>query len=77
MCGLDGGHVRGVQPILSAKVPILKVVDAGTGVECDLSVENRDGISKSQIIRFITSIDERFPKLSFLVSLSLLFGSMV
>ncbi|XP_024981111.1 uncharacterized protein LOC112517923 isoform X1 [Cynara cardunculus var. scolymus] len=63
----NGGHVRGVQPIMSAKVPILKVVDAGTGVECDLSVENRDGISKSAIIRFITSIDERFQKLSFLM----------
>lgn len=61
------GYVRGVQPIMSAKVPILKIVDAGTGVECDLSVENRDGISKSAIIRFITSIDERFPKLSFLM----------
>nr|GEX87511.1 protein HESO1-like isoform X3 [Tanacetum cinerariifolium] len=63
----NGGHVRGVQPILHAKVPILKVIDAGTGVECDLSVENRDGISKSAIIRYITSIDERFPKLSFLM----------
>lgn len=63
----NGGHVRGVQPIMTAKVPILKVVDAGTGVECDLSVENRDGISKSAIIRFITSIDERFQKLSFLM----------
>nr|KAJ0197098.1 hypothetical protein LSAT_V11C700364860 [Lactuca sativa] len=60
-------HVRGVQPVLSAKVPILKVIDAGSGVECDLSVENRDGISKSAIIRLITSIDERFKKLSFLM----------
>nr|XP_043628556.1 protein HESO1-like [Erigeron canadensis] len=62
-----GGYVQGVQPIMSAKVPILKVVDPGTGVECDLSVENRDGISKSAMIRFITSIDERFLKLSFLM----------
>lgn len=61
--------VWGVQPVLSAKVPILKVIDAGSGVECDLSVENRDGISKSAIIRLITSIDDRFQKLSFLVSL--------
>ncbi|KAI3709060.1 hypothetical protein L2E82_38791 [Cichorium intybus] len=63
----SGGHVHSVQPILSAKVPILKVIDAGSGVECDLSVENRDGISKSAIIRLITSIDERFQKLSFLM----------
>ncbi|KAK1418355.1 hypothetical protein QVD17_27498 [Tagetes erecta] len=61
------GHVKGVQPVMSAKVPIVKIVDTATGVECDLSVENRDGISKSLIIRFITSIDQRFQKLSFLM----------
>ncbi|CAA2965237.1 Hypothetical predicted protein [Olea europaea subsp. europaea] len=60
------GHVSGVLPITTAKVPILKVVDRGTGVECDISVENRDGILKSQIIHLISSIDERFKKLSFL-----------
>ncbi|CAI9289124.1 unnamed protein product [Lactuca saligna] len=59
-------HVRGVQSVLSAKLPILKVIDVGSGVECDLSVENRDGISKSAIIRLITSIDDIFQKLSFL-----------
>lgn len=76
-CGLDKGHVKGVQPIMAAKVPIVKITDTGTGVECDLSVENRDGISKSLIIRFITSIDQRFQKLSFLVSLCLCFNNIV
>ncbi|KAL3623980.1 hypothetical protein CASFOL_032796 [Castilleja foliolosa] len=61
------GHVSGVLPITTAKVPILKCVDCGTGVECDISVENRDGILKSQIIHIISSIDDRFPKLSFLM----------
>ncbi|KAL0357294.1 UNVERIFIED_CONTAM: hypothetical protein Scaly_1415100 [Sesamum calycinum] len=60
------GHIYGVLPITTAKVPILKCVDRGTGVECDISVENRDGILKSQIIHIISSIDERFQKLSFL-----------
>ncbi|XP_052196482.1 protein HESO1-like isoform X2 [Diospyros lotus] len=60
------GHVSSVQPIFNAKVPILKLVDRGTGIECDISVENRDGIVKSQIIRMISSIDERFQMLSFL-----------
>lgn len=64
---LGKGHVSGVLPITTAKVPILKCVDRGTGVECDISVENRDGILKSQIIHIISSIDERFKKLSFLV----------
>ncbi|KAL3524654.1 hypothetical protein ACH5RR_013026 [Cinchona calisaya] len=63
----SSGHVYGVHPITAAKVPILKVVDRGTGVECDISVENRDGILKSQLIHMICSIDERFQKLSFLM----------
>ncbi|XAR73138.1 RNA uridylyltransferase [Bertholletia excelsa] len=61
------GHVSHVQPIFSAKVPILKVVDRGTGIECDISIENRDGIVKSQIIRMISLIDTRFQMLSFLM----------
>ncbi|PIN21560.1 S-M checkpoint control protein CID1 [Handroanthus impetiginosus] len=61
------GHVSGVLPITTAKVPILKCVDRGTGVECDISVENRDGILKSRLIHIISSIDERFHKLSFLM----------
>ncbi|CAL0305253.1 unnamed protein product [Lupinus luteus] len=61
------GHVTGVETILSAKVPIVKVTDRGTGVECDLSVDNRDGIAKSHIIHAVTAIDERFRMLSFLM----------
>ncbi|XP_028770813.1 uncharacterized protein LOC114728119 isoform X2 [Neltuma alba] len=61
------GIVRGVQTILTARVPIVKVIDCGTGIECDLSVDNRDGIEKSHIIHAISLIDERFQKLSFLM----------
>nr|XP_016454954.1 PREDICTED: protein HESO1-like isoform X3 [Nicotiana tabacum] len=66
-CFLGDGHVSGVHPITAAKVPILKVVDCGTKIECDISVENRDGVSKSKIIHMICSLDERFQKLSFLM----------
>ncbi|RAL51578.1 hypothetical protein DM860_011080 [Cuscuta australis] len=61
------GHVYGVHPITTANVPILKVVDRGTRIECDISVENRDGVLKSKIVHMICSIDERFGKLSFLM----------
>ncbi|PHT85355.1 hypothetical protein T459_07461 [Capsicum annuum] len=61
------GHVSGVHPVTAAKVPVLKVVDCGTKIECDISVENRDGVSKSKIIHMICSLDERFQKLSFLM----------
>ncbi|XP_074287104.1 uncharacterized protein LOC141612267 isoform X1 [Silene latifolia] len=59
--------VSDVQLILSARVPVLKVTDCGTRVECDLSVGNLDGIVKSQIIRMISAVDERFRKLCILI----------
>lgn len=61
------GRFTNLQRILTARVPIVKVVDCGTGIECDISVENRDGIVKSRIVHMICSIDERFQKLSFLM----------
>ncbi|THU60240.1 hypothetical protein C4D60_Mb07t10550 [Musa balbisiana] len=62
------GHVTGVLPIMGARVPVLKVVDCRTGVECDISVENKDGISRSLIFRFVSSIDERFRILCYLLT---------
>ncbi|CAM0911609.1 unnamed protein product [Alopecurus aequalis] len=61
------GHCYGVLPIVSAKVPVLKVTDKGTGVECDISVENKDGMSRSMIFKLVSSIDERFQILCFLM----------
>ncbi|XP_055835807.1 protein HESO1-like isoform X3 [Solanum dulcamara] len=61
------GFVYGVNPVTTARVPVLKVVDQGTEIECDISVENWDGISKSKTIYMIGAIDERFQKLSFLM----------
>ncbi|XP_074264540.1 uncharacterized protein LOC141587024 isoform X2 [Silene latifolia] len=63
----DRGRVTNVRPILKARVPVVKVTACGSGVECDLSVGNLDGIAKSQIVLLISSIDERFQKLSFLM----------
>ncbi|MQL91422.1 hypothetical protein Taro_024034, partial [Colocasia esculenta] len=61
------GKVSGVLPILRARVPVLKVVHCGTGIECDISVENKDGISASLIVNLICLVDERFRILSFLM----------
>nr|CAB3481742.1 unnamed protein product [Digitaria exilis] len=61
------GYCYGVLPILAARVPVLKVVDQGTGVECDISIENKDGLSRSMIFKFISSIDERFRILCYLM----------
>ncbi|XP_021738235.1 uncharacterized protein LOC110704732 [Chenopodium quinoa] len=61
------GHVTTVELIMSARVPVLKVTDSGSGIECDFSVGNRDGIAKSHIVLLISAIDERFQKLSFML----------
>ncbi|KAL6838458.1 hypothetical protein ACP4OV_031703 [Aristida adscensionis] len=61
------GICCGVLPIVSARVPILKVIDRGTGIECDISVENKDGMTRSMIFKYISSLDERFQILSYLV----------
>ncbi|TVU50294.1 hypothetical protein EJB05_01660 [Eragrostis curvula] len=61
------GRCYGVSPIVTAIVPVLKVTDQGTGVECDISVENKDGMSRSMIFKFISSIDERFRILCYLM----------
>nr|CAB3456579.1 unnamed protein product [Digitaria exilis] len=61
------GICRGVLPIASARVPILKVTDCGTGIECDVSVENKDGMTRSMIFKFVSMLDERFQILSYLV----------
>ncbi|XP_047057160.1 protein HESO1-like [Lolium rigidum] len=63
----SNGRCYGVLPIISAKVPVLKVTDKGTGVECDISVENKDGMSRSEIFKLVSSIDERFQILCFLM----------
>ncbi|WRX08137.1 hypothetical protein QQP08_000624 [Theobroma cacao] len=34
-----GGHVSGIQTIMTARVPIVKVIDRGTGIECDVSMK--------------------------------------
>jgi DNA polymerase sigma len=64
---VSGGVVQEIQPIFRAKVPVVKFLHCNTGIECDISVENRDGIIKSELLRNFAHIDPRFRKLCFLV----------
>ncbi|TVU09670.1 hypothetical protein EJB05_43160, partial [Eragrostis curvula] len=52
------GNCCGVLPI---------VIDRGMGIECDIPVENKDGMTRSMIFKLISSLDERFQILSYLV----------
>lgn len=62
-----GGTIRAVQPVLRAIVPILKFVDCRSEIECDISIENNDGVFKSELIHIFSSIDKRFQKLCYLM----------
>lgn len=62
-----GGKIRAVQPVLRAIVPIVKFVDSRSGIECDISIENKDGVYKSELIHIFSSIDKRFQKLCYLM----------
>ncbi|PKA53439.1 poly(A) RNA polymerase GLD2 [Apostasia shenzhenica] len=61
------GDVSDVLLVLSAKVPVLKAIDCNTGIECDISVENKDGMSRSLFFSVICFIDERFRIMSYLM----------
>ncbi|XP_024009401.1 protein HESO1 [Eutrema salsugineum] len=63
----EQGRIRSVQAIWTATVPILRFVDEEIAVECDLSVDSKDGILSSQIIEIISRIDDRFQKLCLLI----------
>ena len=64
---VSGGIVQDIRPIFKAKVPVVKFLHYNTGIECDVSVENRDGIVKSHLLRILSRIDPRFRELCFLV----------
>lgn len=53
---------------MRAAVPVVKFVEGYTNIECDISMENRDGVLKSELIGIFTLIDPRFRQLCFLVS---------
>uniref|UniRef100_A0A7N0U0T7 Poly(A) RNA polymerase mitochondrial-like central palm domain-containing protein n=1 Tax=Kalanchoe fedtschenkoi TaxID=63787 RepID=A0A7N0U0T7_KALFE len=61
------GFFRDLKRVLGARVPIIKAVHCDSGSECDISIENMDGIKKSRIIKIICGIDLRFQRLSFMM----------
>ncbi|EFJ05729.1 hypothetical protein SELMODRAFT_431345 [Selaginella moellendorffii] len=66
---LQAMHARydQIQPIYKATVPVVKFVDRKTGIQCDLSVDNKDGASKSLVLAALSSIDKRFRPLCLLL----------
>lgn len=69
--GLQRHSVRKIEPVMRAAVPVVRFVESHTSIECDVSMENMDGVLKSELLGLFSSIDPRFRQLCFLVSSSL------
>ncbi|XP_055326807.1 poly(A) RNA polymerase, mitochondrial-like [Sitodiplosis mosellana] len=59
--------VSEVQPILNARVPIIKYIHTLTNLECDLSMGNFSGYQMSEIFYTFGEMDERVRPLAFFI----------
>jgi len=46
--------------VIAAKVPILKFVHRPTNIQCDLNINNSDGVRNTHLLKFFTNCDPRF-----------------
>uniref|UniRef100_A0A061S6B8 Poly rna polymerase gld2-like n=1 Tax=Tetraselmis sp. GSL018 TaxID=582737 RepID=A0A061S6B8_9CHLO len=58
-----------IEKVLHARVPVLKFVEATTGISCDLCLSNTTAVEKSAVLQWISEIDGRFVQLMSLVKL--------
>ncbi|XP_024362778.1 protein HESO1 isoform X2 [Physcomitrium patens] len=65
--GMTRLTVRKIEPVMKAAVPVVKFVEVHTNIECDVSMENMDGVLKSELIGIFTKIDLRYRQLCFLL----------
>jgi DNA polymerase sigma len=65
--GLQRHSVRKIEPVMRAAVPVVRFVESHTSIECDVSMENMDGVLKSELLGLFSSIDPRFRQLCFLL----------
>jgi len=52
-------NMRSIMPVTKAIVPVLKFVDPMTGLQCDLSFGNTNGLVNTDLLRVYASLDAR------------------
>jgi len=62
-----GGRRLDTQPILHARVPLIKIRDLATNFQLDISMENDLSLHKAALLSVYVQVDERFPRLLQLV----------
>ena len=68
-------NITDIIPIVTAKVPILKMRHVRTNRECDLSISNRFGQRNTYLLKIYSEIDSR-ARVSFLWILLWIFNSI-
>ncbi|CAI2384559.1 unnamed protein product [Moneuplotes crassus] len=48
-----------IEGIFGARIPLIKFTDKSTGIECDLSINNTNGIPNSRLTRIYCEFDQR------------------
>uniref|UniRef100_A0A0D9VBI8 Uncharacterized protein n=1 Tax=Leersia perrieri TaxID=77586 RepID=A0A0D9VBI8_9ORYZ len=56
-----------VEAITSARVPIVRMADSGSGFSCDICINNLFAVANTKLLKDYAQIDERCPQLSFIV----------
>ncbi|XP_052141597.1 UTP:RNA uridylyltransferase 1 isoform X3 [Oryza glaberrima] len=56
-----------VEAITSARVPIVKIADPGSGLSCDICVNNLFAVANTKLLKDYAQIDERLLQLAFIV----------
>ncbi|CAO2834977.1 unnamed protein product [Amaranthus hypochondriacus] len=64
---LQEGNFHDVQALTRARVPIVKLKDPGTGISCDICINNVLAVVNTKLLRDYAEIDVRLRQLAFLV----------
>ncbi|KAJ0964232.1 hypothetical protein J5N97_029354 [Dioscorea zingiberensis] len=64
---LQSDNLQNVQALTHARVPIVKLMDPGTGISCDICINNLLAVVNTKLLRDYAQIDDRLRQLAFIV----------
>eukprot|EP00897_Mesotaenium_endlicherianum_P002966 jgi/Mesen1/2698/ME000167S01843 len=64
---LRSDGMQNVQALTHARVPVVKFMDAGTGISCDICVNNMLAVANTKLLHDYAQVDRRLRQLAYLV----------
>ena len=64
---LSVSNMKFMQAITSARVPIVKMSNPGSGFSCDICINNLFAVANTKLLKDYAQIDQRLLQLAFLV----------